>query len=125
MAEDRNVETKKTETAPRTWLRPVTTICECEGDVVLTAEMPGVAKDGLDIQVDNDQLIIRGSRHVAAPEGRFIVRERQSGDYYRSYTLDETVDRERISASMKNGVVTVTLRLREAAKPRKIQVKSS
>lgn len=124
MAEEKTVQTTEDSKTSRPRLRPTTSICECEGEVVLTAEMPGVSKDGLDIQVDNDQLMIRGTRSDTVPEGRFVVRERQRGDYYRAYTLDETVDRERISASMNNGVLTVRLKLREAAKPRKIEVKT-
>lgn len=125
MAEERNVAKQEQAPRPTRSIRPISTICECEGEVQLTVEMPGVTKDNLEIQVDNDQLIIRGRRNVQDVKGRYVIRERPVGDYYRSYTIDETVDRDKIAASMKNGVLALTLKLQEAAKPRKIQVKSS
>jgi HSP20 family protein len=105
-------------------LRPISTICECDGKIVIEAEMPGVSKDGLDIRIENDELRIVGERANEKPKGQFLLHERPEGSYYRSYTLDETIDRENVSAELNDGILTVTLGLSEALKPRKIEVKT-
>lgn len=120
-----NTDVQKRETTPQEpRIRPLSTICECEGEVQMRVEMPGVAKDGLDIQVDNDQLRITGTRKEPAPEGRYVLRERPRGSFFHAFTLDETIDRNKIEATMEKGVLTLKMRLSEAAKPRKIEVKS-
>lgn len=110
------------ETQNRT-IRPLAYVCRDADGVILKLEMPGVAKDALDLQVDGDVLSVRGRRETLGEERRFVVRERAHGDYAHSFTLDETIDRERIEAHMDNGVLTVSLKLREEQKPRKITVK--
>jgi len=109
---------------PRRRLRPVSNICEDEGKVMLRIEMPGVSKQDVEMHLDNNELSISGVRRPAVEAKRYILRERRDGDFHQVYTIDETVDAERIDASMNNGVLTITLPLREAAKPRKIQITS-
>lgn len=89
--------------------------------VILQVEMPGVAKDHIDIQIEDDTLTIHGSRAPRDGE-QFLVRERRDADFYQTYTLDETIDRDRIDAHMEHGVLTVHLHLKEAVKPRKIEI---
>lgn len=104
-------------------VRPLAFVCRDENGVILKLEMPGVAKEAIDLQVDGDVLTVRGRRESFNEDTRFVVRERAHGDYAHSFTLDETIDRERIEAHMENGVLTVNLKLREEQKPRKITVK--
>ncbi len=104
-------------------IRPVSSIYEEEGRIVLRLEMPGVRKEGLEINVEQNQLMISGRRPEPQPEGRYLVKERIDGDFYQVYTLDETIDREKIDASLNGGVLTVRLNLREEEKPRRIEVK--
>lgn len=99
-------------------------ICEDEGKILLRLEMPGVGKENLDINVNNNQLEIVGHKRETELEGNYLVRERARGDYYHLYTIDETVDRDKIDASLENGILTVSLQLKEAEKPKKIAVKS-
>jgi HSP20 family protein len=106
----------------REYRNPVTDICEEEGKVMLRVEMAGVEKSNLDIQIDNDQLIIEGKRGDILAEGDFLVRERSMADYRKVFTLDETIDREKISATMENGILFLDLQLKEAVKPRKISI---
>lgn len=106
-------------------LHPTSTICECDGKILIEAEMPGVAKEDLDIRIVNDELRIVGRRSDERSEGKFLLHERPEGDYYRAYTLDETIDRNNVSAELNNGILTVTLGLSEALKPRKIEVKAN
>ena len=97
-------------------------IYEDTGRVVLTLEMPGVVKDSLDIKVEDDYLIVHGRRTNHEPQGKYIVKEIKTGDYHNEFSLDDTIDRNKIEAVVKNGVVTVTLGIKESEKPRKIQV---
>jgi HSP20 family protein len=85
--------------------------------------MPGVTKEGLEINVENNQLEIFGKRKESKVEGKYILRERQFGDFYQIYTIDETIDRNKIEASLENGNLLVTLHIKEAEKPTKVKVK--
>jgi len=95
---------------------------EQEGVITLRLEMPGVSKNGVELEVEGSELHIRGKRTPPSQEGRYLVRERQAGDFSEVYTIDETIDREKIDAVMEAGVLTVTLHLREAQKPRRIAI---
>lgn len=114
--------TKELET--RRTVRPVGNIWEEEGKVMLRLEMPGVTRNDIDLRVENDQLIVRGTRRIEDENRNYVIRERARGDFAQTYTLDDTIDRERIEAKMERGILTVTLHLKDAVKPRKIEVKS-
>ncbi len=105
-------------------IRPVGTIWEEDGVVYLRLEMPGVDKDRLDVHVEDDQLVIRGRRGELPEGARYVVRERRSGDFHQVYTVDDTVDREKIEANLEDGVLLVKLHLKEAVKPRRIEIKA-
>jgi len=104
--------------------RPVD-IFESATELVLLADMPGVAIENVDIDLDNDQLTIRGSVPVEDDKGTVLLREYSVGDYYRQFTLSNIIDRNKIEASMKDGVLKVVLPKAEAAKPRKITVRAT
>jgi len=100
-------------------------IYEENGNVVLKMEMPGVTKENLDIKVDNNILIIHGRKNThAADKGNYLLHEIKDGDYHHEYSIDETIDKNRIDASLDKGVVTLTLSIKETEKPRKINVVS-
>jgi HSP20 family protein len=110
--------------AKKSTIRPLCNICEEDGKVILRLEMPGVDKDNLDIKIDNDQLFIEGKLAKEEVSGEYILRERRETDYFQKFTLDQTVDRNKIDASMEKGILSVTLHLKDEVKPRKIEVKS-
>ncbi len=95
-----------------------------DGDhYVLTADMPGVDPGSVDIDVDGQLLTIRAERTLAAGEGvKWITRERAAGSFLRQLSLGQGIDTERISASYRNGVLSVTIPVSEQAKARKVQV---
>ena len=111
------------ESARRT-VRPVGDICEEQDAVVLRLEMPGVSKDGIDVNIDADILSISGRRNSYAGNVTYVVHERRDVDFRATYTLDERVDRGKVEAKMENGILTVKLHLKDEVKPRKIQVTS-
>lgn len=113
----------------RTQMGPVYTppvdIWETEDELVLCADMPGVAPDSLDIEFENRQLTIRGKVPPRSGNRGMVLQEYGVGDYYRSFAIGESIDSDRISAEMKAGVLTLHLPKTELAKPRRIEVKGS
>jgi HSP20 family protein len=105
-------------------IRPSSSLYEEGGVITMRLEMPGVSKESMELEVEGNQLRIRGRRTAGERGAHFVVRERSEGDFSEVYTLDETVDRSKIDALMEDGVLTVTVHRREAEKPRKIQITS-
>lgn len=104
---------------------PAVDIFETEHELTLLADMPGVPIEKVDIDLEGDQLTIRGNVPEADGAGRVLLKEYAAGDYYRQFTLSNDIDREKIQATMKDGVLKLVLPKAEAAKPRRIEVKSS
>ena len=98
-----------------------------EGDhYVLNADMPGIDPGSVDIDVDGQLLSIRGERTMANHENvKWITRERMAGSFLRQLNLGQGVDVDNISATYNNGVLSVTIPVHEASKPRRIEVKTS
>ena len=92
--------------------------------LVLKAELPDVAKEDIDLRVENNTLTISGTKKMdkEVKEQQYHRIERMYGSFSRTFTLPPTVDAGKIGAEFKNGVLMVTLPLREEAKPRQIQV---
>ncbi len=109
----------------RRYLVPSCVISENEGTVELAIDMPGVPQDAIEVKVERNELSIFGRREAPAVEGDFLVRERRIGDYRKLFTLDDNIDRDKIDASYANGVMRLTLRVREAAKPRRIEISAA
>ena len=91
---------------------------------MLKVELPDVAREDIDLRVENNTLTISGQkkRDKDVKEEQYHRIERTFGAFSRTFTLPPTVDAGKIGAEFKNGVLTVTLPLREDAKPRQIQV---
>lgn len=104
---------------------PACVISENEGSVELTIDMPGVPQDGVEVNVERNELSIFGRRGNAATEGAYLLRERRAGDYRKLFTLDDNIDREKIEATYANGVMKLVLHVREAAKPRKVEINAA
>jgi HSP20 family protein len=101
---------------------PSTNVREDKDGFVLETELPGVAKDGLELTVENGELVIVGRRTPAQPAGQALYRESRRLDYRRAFELDQSIDSSRITASLDQGVLTLRLPKTEAVKPRKITV---
>jgi HSP20 family molecular chaperone IbpA len=103
------------------YFQPVCDILERPDAVVLRFDMPGVAKENVDITVDKDLMTVTGQ---AEPEesGNVVYRETQIGPYRRQFTLSSDLDPNHIAATMADGVLTVEVGKAEQAKPRKIEV---
>ncbi len=119
---DRDVSTTRDEACS---LIPPVDIFEHEGGLAVLADLPGVGKDGVNVGVDNDLLTIKGNVSYE-PKGELIHREWDlAACYFRQFRLSERIDQEKISAEMRDGVLTVRLPESEQAKPKRIEVKTS
>lgn len=86
-------------------------------------EVPGMEKESLDIKIQGNYLEISGSREQKLPEGYKVHKtERGAGTFSRSFTLPDDVDSNRVEATLKNGILYLTLPKSEAAKPRQITI---
>jgi len=111
-----------TRPGPEEFIAPEVNIYETKDGYVLEAEMPGVAKDGLEITLDNNEIAITGRRAAETVTGQPVFRERRLADYRRVFELDPAIDIAKIEAKLEQGVLTLTLPKSERVKPRKIVV---
>jgi HSP20 family protein len=106
--------------------QPRTVLRDTGAELVLEADVPGLADKDIQITVTQDSLTIAGERPAESPEGYAVHRrERLPLSFSRSFALPVKIDADRASASVKNGVLTVTLGKAAEAKPRQITVKAS
>ena len=103
---------------------PSVDICETDDEFVVSAELPGLEKDQIGVEYKDGILTLRGERKQEreVKEESYHRMERSYGAFHRSFTLPGSVDEEKISAKMKNGVLEVRLPKKEAAKPKQIKV---
>jgi HSP20 family protein len=108
-----------------TWT-PSVDIYETDDALVFQAELPGVSKDAVSIEIHQNTLILRGERKREAevPDHRSHRTERAYGAFQRSFVLPILVDQEKVQATYKAGVLELRLPKSEAAKPRRIAIQS-
>jgi HSP20 family protein len=108
-----------------TWMPPVD-LYETPEAFVLTAELPGLTTDEIQVEVHGRTLTLRGERKPEAgtQEEHYRRRERAYGSFQRVFTLPTTVEAEKVHASFKDGVLALQLPKSEAAKPKRIAVQS-
>ena len=104
------------------FIAPSASVVEAADGCTLEVEMSGVNKERLEISVDNNELTIVGRRSLPAVEGTLIHRESRPENYRRTFEIDPSIDANKISAKIDQGVVTLTLPKAEHVKPRKITV---
>ncbi len=104
------------------YVTPVANILETSDGYLLEAEMPGVAKDGIEVTVENGELIIVGRRGDKEVPGTALYRESRPLDYRRVFDLDPSIDTGKITAKMEQGILSLRLPKAEEVKPRRIQV---
>ena len=113
-------------TKPGIVFAPAVDIFETEKELTLLADMPGVKSNNLTIGLNKNVLTMSGE--VEAPEGENeieVIREYDTGKYFREFTLSNEIDQTKIYAQLKDGVLRLTLPKVEAVTPRKIEVKTA
>ena len=107
-------------------LTPAVDIYETPAGLVLEADLPGVADQDLTIRLEDNVLNLRGNVTPTLPPGAKVLHEEyRPGDFARSFILNDEVDRTRITASLQDGVLRVTLPRAERSRTRKIEIKTS
>lgn len=117
-------DTRRCDGGERLMVSPLVAIHETEKDVLLEAEMSGLDKESIGLEVKGDELTIRGIRKEAeTPKGyTALYRERCPFEYSRTFVLGSEVDRDRISAKYEDGVLTLTIPKSDESQPRKIAI---
>src|SRR5579872_1213166 len=107
----------------RPW-SPAVDIFETESALTLKADVPDVDLKDIEVKVENQTLTIKGERKFERDENTkgYHRIERSYGAFHRSFSLPETVDTEKVAAEYKNGVLSISLPIKEAAKPRQVKV---
>jgi len=105
-------------------IRPAVDIYENGHAITLNANFPGVPEDGLTLEVDGETLTIQGDILIDMPQSmESLHADIRSTRYQRAFTLSNELDTGNISASLKDGVLTVSIPKREEVRPRKIEIK--
>jgi HSP20 family protein len=103
---------------------PAVDIYETEEALTLVADMPGVSPEGIRIDLKDDQLTVAGEVFESGGnQERVLLKEYETGNYVRQFALGEVIDQSKITAQLKNGVLTLVLPKVEKAKPRRIEIK--
>ena len=110
------------ERAEEQFIAPAATVLENAEGYTLEVEMPGVSKETLEMWVENNELTVLGRRSLPDVEGTLLHRESRSENFRRTFELDPSIDAEKISAKIEQGVASLTLPKAERVKPRKITV---
>jgi len=121
-AENRAAKTHNAGANEGGYLVPQVNIVETKDSLVLEAEMPGVSKEGLEVLLEGNELAIVGRRQTGVPGAEPVYRESSPRDFRREFVLDPSIDTSKLSATIEQGMLTVTLPKTEKVKPRKIQV---
>ena len=119
------VERQET-TRPGSYFQPAVDIFETPEELVVVADMPGVPPDQVDIDLEGDTLTIDGRVRPDEYQGlKPVYVEYGVGGFYRRFTLGEAIDRDKIQAQLRNGVLTLRLAKAERARPRRITVQTT
>lgn len=103
--------------------RPATDIIEKDEGLFLLMDMPGVSKENLNIDLNENSLRVSGKAYAPTSENeKFIDREFTDGEYVRSFTIADVVDRENIKATLKNGVLELFLPKVPEVQPKRIEI---
>jgi HSP20 family protein len=107
----------------RPFVAPDVNIYETPEQYVLQAEMPGVTRTGLEVTLEGNTLTFIGRRREDPTSGTVLYRESRATNFRRVFELDPAIDTDKVSASMDQGILTLTLPKCARVKPRRIEIK--
>ena len=122
--ENKSVQTREETRASERYIKPSVNIIETENGLTLTADIPGAAKETVDINVDNGVLTINAPASRSMP-GQPVYTEFELAPYYRQFSIPEVLDLKKVKAEFECGILTLHLTKSEAAKPHKIAIKAA
>jgi HSP20 family protein len=123
-------KSRSEQTTPETtwggaYFTPRVDIYESADELTLFADLPGVRCEDLDLRYENGELFLHGKVQPRQVANQMWLQEYEVGDFYRAFTISESIDSSRISAECKDGVLTVHLPKMEHAKPKQISVRAT
>ncbi len=122
--EKKELVSKEEKTVPARYYVPTTDIYETDDALTVVMEVPGVAKNAIDVNIDNDVLQVEARIDYSNYEGlEPLYTEYNVGHFARSFTLSNKIDQQQISAQLNDGVLTLTLKKAKEAMPRQIAIK--
>lgn len=106
---------------------PAVDVRESDSEYLMEVELPGLTEKDIEVKLDNNLLTISSSKSEKKEEKKngYILRERSASQFSRSFVLPESIDREKIGAEFKNGILHLTFPKVPAAQPKTIEVKAS
>jgi HSP20 family protein len=123
LRQKQEVATKEERTVPGRHYTPVTDIYETDSGLIIVMEMPGVARENVNVDLQNDVLRIEGQIDFSKYKGMEpVYTEYDVGHYVRTFSLPSKIDREKIAAQLDDGVLTLTLPKVQEAQPRRISI---
>ena len=118
-------EVERTRDEREVFLRPAVDIFEDATGITVTADLPGVSRDRLDVKVDGDTLTIEGRAEISMPEGMdALYADVSATRFRRDFALSNELETDKIVAQMKDGVLTLHLPKRAELQPRKIEIRT-
>jgi HSP20 family molecular chaperone IbpA len=118
-------EVERTDRAPGSVMLPPADVFEDAEGITLQLDMPGVAKDWLNLQANKNTLVIEGNARIEMPQGmEALYADVRSTLYRRSFVLSDELETEKTEASLKDGVLTVRIPKRAEVRPRRIEVRA-
>lgn len=110
--------------AGKAWA-PVVDILESDNDLIVRAEIPGVKRDDIDVQVTSESLTIRGERKFdEESKDKYVRVERAYGPFSRSFSIGVPVQPDKVKATYRDGVLEIVVPKAEEVKPKKIEIKT-
>jgi HSP20 family molecular chaperone IbpA len=119
--DERNIQAREETRSNDTYTRPPVNIIETEDGLILTADLPGANKENLDVNVEKGILTISAPAQHSVP-GTSLYREFELANYYRQFSIPESLDHEKAQADYANGILTLRIPKAEVAKPKRIEV---
>lgn len=122
---ENSAQTREETRSNENFIRPAVNIIETEEGLVLTADIPGAAKERLDVNVEKGILTISAPVQHKMPGTQTYREFELMGSYYRQFTIPESLDHEKAKAEYANGILTLRVPKAQAAKPKRIAVKDA
>jgi HSP20 family molecular chaperone IbpA len=119
--DERNVKSREETRSDEKYIRPAVNIIETDEGLALTADIPGAAKETLDVNVEKGILTISAPAQHTLP-GTSAYREFELANYYRQFSIPESLDHEKAKAEYVNGILTLRVPKAEVAKPKRVAV---
>lgn len=133
MSEKNNNEVLKVEEDKQSWesildsescYAPLVDIYETNDEFVLSADMPGVKKEDVNLKIEDGSMMLFGKiNYNEALNRKYLLKEKEIGHFFRKFKISETIDESKISAQFENGQLMVVLPKHERIKPRTIYIK--